>query len=104
EQILFASEQPHINRRGGPRRSGGTKNRRLRPWGHIMDDRTDRLAHPRSSRQRFRGFVHDYQRRRLDEPADARKDAKPPDGAASADEAAAPDAKQKRRGKRREYL
>src|SRR5690349_10114750 len=70
-----------------------------------MDDRTDHLAHPRSSRQRFRGFVHDYKRRRLDEPADARKDAKPPDGAANAGEdAAAPDAGQKRRGKRREYL
>src|SRR5206468_8022334 len=70
-----------------------------------MGDPTEPLARPRSSRQRYRGFVEDYKHRRLDELADAAKDEKPPDDAAKADEdAAAPEPQPKRRGKRREYL
>jgi len=35
-----------------------------------MSDRPERLKPPRSSRQRYRQFVEDYKRRRLDDEAD----------------------------------
>jgi len=71
-----------------------------------MGDQPDRLARPRSSRQRYRGFVQDYRQRRLDEKADAEKNGKSPDELAKADEAAeaAAEAQPERRAKRREYL
>jgi ATP-binding cassette subfamily B protein/subfamily B ATP-binding cassette protein MsbA len=67
-----------------------------------MGDQPDRLSRPRSSRQRYRGFVQDYRQQRLDEKAEAEKNGKPAEEAAKADEAA--DAQPERRGKRREYL
>src|SRR5688500_1959907 len=48
--------------------------------------------HPRSSRQRYRGFVEDYKQRRLDDP-----DAQTGDGAKDGDA-------ERPKGKRREYL
>src|SRR5207253_490502 len=39
-------------------------------WCNPMSDRPEVLAKPRSSRQRYRGFVQDYQHGRLDEPAE----------------------------------
>ncbi len=70
-----------------------------------MNDRPDRLEKSRSSRRRYRGFVQDYKRRRLDDPADTAKDESQRDGAAKADEDT-PALKPQRqgRGKRREYL
>jgi ATP-binding cassette, subfamily B, bacterial len=66
-----------------------------------MSDLPERLERPRSSRQRYRGFVQDYKRRRLDDPADASKDEKPVGDSTNADgEAPA----LKPRGKRREYV
>jgi ATP-binding cassette, subfamily B, bacterial len=63
---------------------------------------------PRSSRQRYRGFVQDYRQRRLDEIADAHKHGTPvPDPATPAGDAApapAPEPKGWRQGKRRQYL
>ncbi len=68
-----------------------------------MGDRPDRLARPRSSRQRYRAFVQDYTHRRLDDLHDAATNGEPPDDAAKpAGEPTA--AKRGRRGKRREYL
>src|SRR5437016_1166994 len=75
------------------------------PRYQVMGDQPERLARPRSSRQRYRRFVEDYQHRRLDDLADVEKNGKPPADAATADEdAAAPEAQRQRRGKRREYL
>jgi len=51
---------------------------------------------PRSSRQRYRGFVEDYKHRRLDDSvasSDNRNNGKAPDAAAT-----------DRRGKRRQYV
>ena len=70
-----------------------------------MNDRPEGLEKSRSSHQRYRGFVQDYKKRRLDDVADAAKDATPPDGAAKADEdQAALKTQRQGRGKRREYL
>ena len=60
---------------------------------------------PRSSRQRYRGFVDDYKHGRLDDATDARDGRKPLADPARADgEAPAPEPKGLLRGKRREYL
>ena len=61
---------------------------------------------PRSSRQRFRGFVQDYRQRRLDEIADEHQHGKrTPEPATAADAEAAPsEPKSWREGKRRQYL
>jgi ATP-binding cassette, subfamily B, bacterial len=64
----------------------------------------ERLERPRSSRQRYRSFVQDYQQRRLDDAADAGKDGKPLDGATKADQDSSAPEPRPRRGKRREYL
>lgn len=70
-----------------------------------MGEQPDRLSRPRSSRQRYRGFVQDYQQRRLDEKVEAEKNGKPGDDAAKAEETAeAAEAQPERRAKRREYL
>jgi ATP-binding cassette subfamily B protein/subfamily B ATP-binding cassette protein MsbA len=70
-----------------------------------MNDTPERLQRPRSSRQRYRDFVHDYKQRRLDDPPDAGKDGKPLNDTAKADGAPpAPEPWRQRRGKRREYL
>jgi ATP-binding cassette, subfamily B, bacterial len=70
-----------------------------------MGEQPDRLSRPRSSRQRYRGFVQDYQQQRLDEKSEAEKNGKPGDDAAKADELAeSAEARPERRGKRREYL
>jgi ATP-binding cassette subfamily B protein/subfamily B ATP-binding cassette protein MsbA len=53
------------------------------------------MKRPRSSRQRYRSFVEDYRRRRLDDAGKEPKDAK---------EAPKPEAKRKRREYLREYL
>ncbi len=39
------------------------------------------MSHPRSSRQRYRGFVEDYRHRRLDAATDARRDVAAPGSA-----------------------
>jgi ATP-binding cassette, subfamily B, bacterial len=68
-----------------------------------MSDRPEYLARPRSSRQRYHGFVQDYKQRRLDEPTD--RDGKQLDDPAKADEdTKAEELEFQRRGKRREYL
>src|SRR5436190_8768074 len=68
-----------------------------------MGDQPDRLVRPRSSRQRYRGFVQDYRLQRLDD--DAATNGKQPDAPAPADgDAAAAEPERDRRGKRREYL
>jgi len=70
-----------------------------------MSDLPERLDSPRTSRQRYRRFVQDYKRRRLDDPADASEDEKPSDGLTSADgDAATLKPRGPRRGNRREYL
>ena len=54
------------------------------------------MSHPRSSRQRYRGFVEDYKHRRLDDSVasgNTSQNGKAPDAAATA-----------RRGKRRQYV
>ena len=54
------------------------------------------VSHPRSSRQRYRGFVEDYKHRRLDDSiasGNTSQNGKAPDAAATA-----------RRGKRRQYV
>src|SRR4051812_30863048 len=67
-----------------------------------MGDQPGRHERSRSSRQRFRNFVEDYRRRRLDEVAEADKNGKPAAEEALPGEDSSP--KTKRRGKRREYL
>src|SRR5262245_50110426 len=67
------------------------------------------MNHSRSSRQRYREFVHDYNQRRLDEAAEAGngnndKKAQDPANAAKANGEPAALETQQRRGKRREYL
>ena len=52
---------------------------------------------PRSSRERYRAFVEDYHRRRLDAKLESQGDAAPPEASGTA-------AAAQRRGKRREYL
>src|SRR5262245_32504757 len=70
-----------------------------------MNDRPEHARRPRSSRQRYRGFVQDYKHRRLDELADLSKNGKPVAQPVQDDEKAKePDPKRNRRGKRREYL
>jgi ATP-binding cassette subfamily B protein/subfamily B ATP-binding cassette protein MsbA len=61
----------------------------------------ERLERPRSSRQRYRSFVQDYQQQRLD---DAEKDGKPLEDATKADQDSPAPEPQPRRGKRREYM
>ncbi len=51
------------------------------------------VSHPRSSRQRYRGFVEDYKHRRLDDSITSSGNGKAPDAAAV-----------ERRGKRRQYV
>jgi ATP-binding cassette, subfamily B, bacterial len=68
-----------------------------------MGNQPERVKRPRSSRQRYRGFVQDYAHRRLDEPVDDKKDGKPVEDAAKPEEEA-PEDQGQRRGKRREYL
>lgn len=72
---------------------------------HKFDDRSAR----RSSRQRYRAFVQNYKRRRLDELADSNRNGTPGDSSATENDAAlnaegAPQPKHARRAKRREYL
>src|SRR5262245_8541075 len=70
-----------------------------------MNDGILRLERPRSSRQRYRGFVQDYKHRRLDDRTENGHDKKPPDDSAKPDEdSSAPETRNKRRGQRREYL
>src|SRR5258708_7245698 len=57
--------------------------------------------HPRSSRERYRVFVRDYQEQRLDEKAEAGKDRKPPADAGSPGEASS--GGRLLGGKRRQY-
>jgi ATP-binding cassette subfamily B protein len=61
-----------------------------------MTDTADNARRPRSSRQRYRGFVEDYRHRRLDEKAEA-------EGSTAGE--SGPDAgSAERKGKRREYM
>jgi ATP-binding cassette subfamily B protein len=70
-----------------------------------MGDRPERLARPRSSRQRYGAFVEDYKHRRLDDPTDAGTNGQQPADAAKADgDTPTPGPQRQRRGKRREYL
>ena len=59
------------------------------------------MKHARSSRQRYRDFVHDYKQRRLDESDEEKKLA---DSATADEDPSALEAERQRRGKRREYL
>src|SRR5207244_4216725 len=61
--------------RAGPR---GKKEWALLTRGNAMTDRLEPLDRPRTSRERYRTFVHDYQRRQLDEAAEKAKEKKPP--------------------------
>jgi ATP-binding cassette, subfamily B, bacterial len=70
-----------------------------------MGDPSERLSRPRSSRQRYREFVQDYNHRRLDEQADAAKGDKPAHDPTKANgEATPPKPNSERRTKRRQYL
>ena len=60
--------------------------------------------HPRSSRQRYRGFVEDYRLRRLDDEADGAVQKRGDGTAATEGNGATPPARGFPRGKRREYL
>src|SRR5687767_10328367 len=66
---------------------------------------TRRSDHPRSSRQRYRGFVEDYKHRRLDDEStqsgDGRRSA---DGTKEGETASAPESGRVPSGKRRQYL
>jgi ATP-binding cassette subfamily B protein/subfamily B ATP-binding cassette protein MsbA len=70
----------------------------------VMGDQPVQLVRPRSSRQRYRGFVEDYTHRRLDDPADAVKGEQPPADSANGDAVAPADRRRQRSAKRREYL
>jgi ATP-binding cassette subfamily B protein/subfamily B ATP-binding cassette protein MsbA len=70
-----------------------------------MNDRPGRAGRTRSSRQRYREFVEDYKRRRLDDPEDAGQLKAPADDpAGAAGGGAAPGANGRGGGTRREYL
>src|SRR5882724_3500615 len=70
-----------------------------------MSDRRAPPDRPRSSRQRYRAFVQDYKKRRLDDPSGAGEDQKGTDDSSSPGEnLTAEESRSKRRGKRREYL
>jgi ATP-binding cassette subfamily B protein/subfamily B ATP-binding cassette protein MsbA len=70
-----------------------------------MNDRPEPAGRTRSSRQRYREFVEDYKRRRLDDPNDAGRRGAPPDDPAEAVGGnAAPGASGRGGGTRREYL
>ena len=70
-----------------------------------MSDRLALPERPRSSRRRYRAFVEDYKRGRLDDSVEGGEDHRRLDDAAGAGSDSAPaDARSKRRGKRREYL
>ena len=61
--------------------------------------------HPRSSRQRYLGFLKDYRQRRLDDPEESGEDQRPSDAPTNAAaDAKSSEARTRRRGKRREYL
>src|SRR5437879_5395478 len=63
------------------------------------------MKHSRSSRQRYRDFVHDYKQRRLDEALEAGNDDKKPVEPPNAHvEVPAAEPEPPQRGKRREYL
>jgi ATP-binding cassette subfamily B protein/subfamily B ATP-binding cassette protein MsbA len=70
-----------------------------------MSKRTEiRKDHPRSSRDRYQGFVQDYKRGTLDDSEDG-KDQKSNDGSAKAvADASAPKSKGERKAKRRQYV
>jgi ATP-binding cassette subfamily B protein/subfamily B ATP-binding cassette protein MsbA len=57
------------------------------------------MSHLRSSRHRYRGFVHNYKQRRLDDSAEAGDDPAKTAGGESP-----PESGRERRGKRREYV
>ncbi len=70
-----------------------------------MSERPEHHGRPRSSRQRYHDFVHDYKKRRLDDPADAPKGDGPAENAAGADEGTPGPASQGLdRAQRRAYL
>ena len=71
-----------------------------------MSDRPAPPERPRSSRRRYRAFVEDYKRRRLDDSDEGGEEPKRPDDSAKAgaENAAPADSRGQRRGKRREYL
>ncbi|HKX62988.1 MAG TPA: ABC transporter ATP-binding protein [Verrucomicrobiae bacterium] len=61
--------------------------------------------HPRTSRERYRRFVQDYKRHRLDETEGDKENEKQTDDPAKADGAATtPEAKRERRKQRRKYM
>ncbi|MCI0534343.1 MAG: ABC transporter ATP-binding protein/permease [Verrucomicrobiales bacterium] len=66
---------------------------------------SSKLRQPRSSRQRYRGFVQDYKQRRLDDSEESGEEKKRPDDSAkTAEDAPASGPKGLLRGKRREYV
>jgi ATP-binding cassette subfamily B protein/subfamily B ATP-binding cassette protein MsbA len=71
-----------------------------------MNNQTEtRKEHPRTSRERYRRFVQDYKRHRLDETEGDKESEKPTDDPAKADGAATtPEAKRERRKQRRKYM
>jgi ATP-binding cassette subfamily B protein/subfamily B ATP-binding cassette protein MsbA len=70
-----------------------------------MSDRPALPERPRSSRRRYRAFVEDYKRGRLDDSAEGGEDHKRLDDPAdTGDDSAPKDVRNKRRGKRRAYL
>src|ERR1035438_6319371 len=70
-----------------------------------MSDRPALPERPRSSRRRYRAFVEDYKRGRLDDSAEGGEDHRRLDDPADTGDDSAPEAvRSKRRGKRRAYL
>ena len=62
--------------------------------------------HPRTSRERYRRFVQDYKRHRLDDSGDDKESQKPTDDPAkpNGDAASTPESKRERRKQRRKYM
>ncbi|MFI5309766.1 MAG: ABC transporter ATP-binding protein [Gemmatimonadales bacterium] len=70
-----------------------------------MNDQPPRRERPRSSRQRYLEFVEDYRHRRLDDATEARSNLKRiADEPAPVTDEQGPEAKRRRRGKRRQFM
>ena len=69
-----------------------------------MNERPALPERPRSSRRRYRAFVQDYKRRRLDDSAEGEEPKRSEDSTNAGEDVSQPDSQRKPRGKRREYL
>lgn len=76
----------------------------LRTLSETMSNKIEsRKEHPRTSRERYRRFVEDYNKKRLDDAEEDKESQKQPDDAGKA-EATSPETRRERRMQRRKYL